>query len=581
MRYSVLIITLVSILGCGREPETSKCAYMTPSDALPLQIWPIGQQTFNEYNPGFPIIHECYTVERQCDDPLKLQFVDDPAKGYYISFFKKDGSLVTAIPFIETSQNEEIINGVFTVDLDGFSQGGLGDPLKINSWSWDSGGGGRIHAAISQIGSDISNTKVIKKTCIGLEGPSTVTAKWGLIDSGVTTKTAYLKLVLIRDGIIVQTVDVDSKAGATSSFTRTITDLAFTANTNYDQVGMCVTFTDPSFSTQDAQIYNFSVESLQPSSYDLTVTPQDIGVCEDSYQLFISTGGPSADLVYPTPIDTWSPLSGSPAWTVDADGAHAVLSTGETTRTLFIPVSGVMVGDALKVFLELIASLPATTSHIQAAFYGAGPTATSNIVNISTILTDNPSTSAFVITGSVTEIRISLTLTSAPTSPITYTLNKNLRIYKSAGINIYKSEFVRYSSDIAENTLIRYKSFKNFAGIVYPNDGTYFSIRIPGVFYHQRFPTEQKGIELSNSREINTGSVLKLQKLLSIQDAPYYIHNKLILILQHAVSGSVVINNVEWTVEETYTLEDGDPMHEMRQANIFLTRRNYVDRNVI
>lgn len=591
MKNLILILTLVSILGCNNEPKTNNCAFMTPSDALPIQFWPIGQQTFNQYNPGFPIVHKCYTVERQCDDPLKLQYIDDPDKDYFVSFFDKDSARIATVPFIETSQNEQIIDTEFTTDLDGLTQSGFGDPTRTNPWAWESNDGGRLQNTVSQIGSAITNTKIIKKSVTGLEGNNTVTAKWGIGYSTEVTNISKLQLYLIRAGAIVQTIDVDSKSGPTGSvstdFVNTITDLAFVAATNYDQIGMGIIFASSSgLSSPAVYLYNFSVESLQPSRYDLTVVPEDIGVCEDSYQVIISTGGPSGDLDYPTPVNTWAnvPFGGLPNWTVDSNGAHTSLLAGQNTCNVSIPISGLVAGDVVKVFLELDANLAASSAHITAAFYSPGPTLASNSVNINTTVFNNQSTTTFTIVGTAPpiELRVLLTLIGAPATPISYTLNKNLRIYKSGGSNLYQSDFIKFSEFIAENTFIRYKSSKNFAGIVYPNDDTYFNIRIPGVFYHQRFPTEQKGIELSNSREINTGSLLKLQKLLGIQDAPYYIHNKLILILQHAVSGSLVINNVEWTVEEAYTVdESSDPMYELRRASIYLTRRNYVDRNVI
>lgn len=144
------------------------------------------------------------------------------------------------------------------------------------------------------------------------------------------------------------------------------------------------------------------------------------------------------------------------------------------------------------------------------------------------------------------------------------------------------SDLIRFSEYIAENIFIQYKSIKNFAGIIYDENSEYFSIRIPGVFFHERNPTDQKSLQLSNSRIVNTSSVLKKQKLFEIQDCPYYMHTKIQLILQHAVSGSVVINGVEWKIEEPYEIDDSRPdTYPMRSATTYLTRKNYLKRNVI
>jgi hypothetical protein len=107
-------------------------------------------------------------------------------------------------------------------------------------------------------------------------------------------------------------------------------------------------------------------------------------------------------------------------------------------------------------------------------------------------------------------------------------------------------------------------------------------MRIPGVFFHQRNPTEQKSIPISNSRGINTSSVLRKQKRFDIQDAPDYMHTKIQLIFQHAVSGSLLINGVEWTNEEAYEQDDSGPdSYPLKRAKTYLTRKNYVKRNVI
>lgn len=140
---------------------------------------------------------------------------------------------------------------------------------------------------------------------------------------------------------------------------------------------------------------------------------------------------------------------------------------------------------------------------------------------------------------------------------------------------------VIFTEEYFQYTELLYRSVKPFSQMYYDANSPYFRIVIPGVFFHERNTTQQKSIELSNSKIINTGSELKKQKLLTIDDAPDYFHNKILLILQHAVSGSVVINGVEWTIEENYDKPEPDETYSypLKPASVYLTRKGYVIRN--
>lgn len=143
------------------------------------------------------------------------------------------------------------------------------------------------------------------------------------------------------------------------------------------------------------------------------------------------------------------------------------------------------------------------------------------------------------------------------------------------------TDFIMFTDKPFQYQEILYKSSKNFAQMYYTEESPYFNIAIPGVFFHERDLTQQKAIELSNSKIIGTGSELKKQKLFTIDDIPDYLHTKILLILQHSVSGSVKMNGVEWTVEEAY--DKGEPeevySYPLKPASIYLTRKGYTQRN--
>jgi hypothetical protein len=145
-----------------------------------------------------------------------------------------------------------------------------------------------------------------------------------------------------------------------------------------------------------------------------------------------------------------------------------------------------------------------------------------------------------------------------------------------------RSDFVDFTSDPDCGQLVKYKGIKEFAGIPYDLSSPYLWIRIPGVFFKDRHITEQKSIPISNGNIVSTASVLFKQKKFEIQDAPGYMHSKIILVFQHAVSGSLLIRDVEWLLEEGYEEDDSVPNnYPFYRATVHLTRKNYVKRNVI
>lgn len=151
---------------------------------------------------------------------------------------------------------------------------------------------------------------------------------------------------------------------------------------------------------------------------------------------------------------------------------------------------------------------------------------------------------------------------------------------------IYKSDAITFSSSITFNSswgtkLIGYKSVKNFAGITYPNDDTYFYIRVPCQFFRQRPKSSQDSIASGGNTVINTSIVKGKQQLMKVIYSPDYIHNKLELIFQHAASGTVLIDGIKWTMEEGYELTIPDERSPFQMGKIWLSDSNYLIRNMI
>ena len=65
-------------------------------------------------------------------------------------------------------------------------------------------------------------------------------------------------------------------------------------------------------------------------------------------------------------------------------------------------------------------------------------------------------------------------------------------------------------------------------------------------------------------------------------DSPRYEHRKILLILQHAISGSVLVDGIEISLDgATYEMTKRDQKYNLKPAQILLTHKNSYVHNVI
>lgn len=142
----------------------------------------------------------------------------------------------------------------------------------------------------------------------------------------------------------------------------------------------------------------------------------------------------------------------------------------------------------------------------------------------------------------------------------------------------FTSDWVNSSSSGRVN--IKYKSAQNFADLIYDEDSEYFSIDIEGRFRKEKKVTTQKNLDLTEI-VLTTASSLKIQRRLTIEDTADYMHTKINLILAHAASGSVVINDKEWSVEDGYEEGARPDTYPLTPADIFLTEKEAYFHNTL
>jgi hypothetical protein len=157
-----------------------------------------------------------------------------------------------------------------------------------------------------------------------------------------------------------------------------------------------------------------------------------------------------------------------------------------------------------------------------------------------------------------------------------------LRLYRNQ-TELFKSDCIHVKPEWEETVLVEYSSSRNFASINYTqvSPDPEFYLRIPAIFFQERFPEEGEVIELSNNRSIQLNAQIKAQRLLRIKDMPAYMHRKLKLVLIHQ---NITIDSQDWVKEggqEYELVTSSNPRWPMQKAQVWLTEKDYIIRNVL
>jgi len=150
----------------------------------------------------------------------------------------------------------------------------------------------------------------------------------------------------------------------------------------------------------------------------------------------------------------------------------------------------------------------------------------------------------------------------------------------SPEVDIASSDCLDIKTEYECTNLITYSSNRDFAGLIYTDQSpeAEFYLRIPSVFYHERYPEEDRSLPLSNSQIINTSGQIKAQRRLDVFPVPDYFHKKIQLALRHQ---TVEIDSKQWIREEAYSIsEPQNKRYPLKKGLVWLTERNFIVRNV-
>lgn len=602
---------------------------MPISNALPLQWWAIDQPTYNDQRPGF-VRPKPFIQIWQKNDPIKDQVSNEtnPSDSFDLEILDRNHAAIARLPYAKTifagpviSPTLSIQNHDFAGSLSPWTQDDLPYPGFGATWNWI--GAGNIKAD-GTAGTLITTKflRAVRADGYGLGWPighylldlngavnhstgahaANMLFEFSGSDDGGLTNT-----VLYTSGAVF-TVGVSTGIGVTIDTTKYWKSFAFrfyipgatvgpvivnVAHFNLPTGGVIPNLYPPRNESYARHDLNTSFDAavgvsssvFQNSDFVGSLSPwiQNGGAGQFAFN-WIADNNIFCDGLIPNTFKSDSlyapPFSQLINW---LPGTYSIRVRGRNTS-----VGGVGFGDDIRIYI--VSSLD-------------GISANDTVLNTSAFLatgTDFDYTVTIILTTPVayigvkginpdntTRIRLKfshLNLLSFTPSP---TLDLVHFIIQKNTIDVYQTDYLEFKSSVPNDTyngsrLIYYKNLTNYAGIDYPNDGNYFALRVPCKFFTERTQTTQTGINLT-SKSIDTSEFIKFQRWLQIPVMPDYMLKKLELILAHSVKGSLLIDGIEWTKQESINRSGpgGDIKYPEQMADIWLTDKNAGVRNII
>jgi hypothetical protein len=191
------------------------------------------------------------------------------------------------------------------------------------------------------------------------------------------------------------------------------------------------------------------------------------------------------------------------------------------------------------------------------------------------------------LTGNATYVSISTNLPntgSAENIAITVIFSQPIQvIYVSDSAVLAFSDCVEITDnqDFICTKLISYSNSTDIAGLGFPSwsPPAIYYLRIPAVFFEEQYPQEQEDLELSTDEIITLWSKMEAKKLLDIGFMPFYMHKKVQLIL---MMDYISIDGIEYRKRDPYTIsEGGSKRHALRRAQVLLSEKDFITRNLL
>jgi len=573
----LLYICIIALTISCNEDIKNDC--MTISDANPIQFWPVGKLSFNEKSPAYIEEGYCFNQKFKCLDQVRTQFLSDQAGGFSLVAVDCDNDDEL---FIEnmgvSSYGKNLIDDSFQVNINGFTQENY-PATTGQDWIWDTG---RARTEVSHIGGVIVNSKVaLYDADIEIGKNISLSLDFSIDDNGISSKVVTLSMVFYKTGSPVQTIEVYSHTGANTGFLVPIRNSIITPTVEADQVGFIIANASSINNSNFVYLDNISLKVFQTLVHDNVFTAYDNLACEKSVKFNLA--GNILPTIFSDGFQTFDWVGGL-AW----EKKDFYVQVGLTAVNVYSQVLKANIENAPLVpgnyRVKVILNLPYVSGNTYLVRLRLFDTSDdgSTVVQLATGLADGyhviddyfdlPTVESFAL---ALEVGFSSGANTAVVKVYDF------KVFS----NVAHSDCVNFTDQLVDgpgngSILIKYKSIQNFADLIYTPSSEYFSLRLQARFFHERQISANKSFT-TTERILNTASSLKSQRKLSIDDVPAYMHRKIQLALAHSTSGSLLIDEVEWTIEENYELGSRPESYPMYPAEIWLTEKEFYKHNVI
>lgn len=281
MVKAIKIVTILALLFASCEGDSiSKrlCFKMVVSDAIPIQFWVDGCETFNQKEIQ-GIYNVCFCQPRECGESIKIQITDSVITTFTLTLFDSDENLIAAIPFTGTNPvfsveftpedygicDEQIVLKINTSSgLIALAEAGTYDDFWSNDsaigtvpWTIDAGNFYVIFGSMIYPGT-VSN--YAKRDIVG--GGQYITMRHTIdITAAAGVRNYELKYEFYSASVLIGTLEKTYTAAASTSFNTT--DSISGTIGPFDEIKIVVTHPEESFS-------EFMFESIYETSiYDI------------------------------------------------------------------------------------------------------------------------------------------------------------------------------------------------------------------------------------------------------------------------------------------------------------------------
>lgn len=294
MRKMLTLVLLLSF-ACSEETEfqCESCINMTISDALPIQFWRNGCQTYNE-KESCGVHSFCWNQKFDCDDEIRLQLIDtEKDKHISLQLIDVDSNLIFETPFDETEYQEEaglqFSNTDFPGNITGwnsFNGSDRSSGTQNGTWSYSAGDAKtgnsnyRTKYFATQNPDDVNGWPAgdyqITARVIGFSENGPFTAKvFGMPSSSSQTEiSSSVTGTISTDGITEQTITISFSLDQYWEY------LAFTFDSVLDVGDVSVTIVE--ISITQVLVYSRTV-------YNLSFIPSELSpeICDQKVQFVI------------------------------------------------------------------------------------------------------------------------------------------------------------------------------------------------------------------------------------------------------------------------------------------------------